>query len=360
MFQSHLIRRTLQISACGGALLLCTTPGSSEPDSSTSTPAPVSKEKRAACKAAYKGARQLEQSAKLRQARDMLLTCAKATCGALLKQQCTNLYLQLDQDIPSVVPLVTDDSGAPRVNVQVTMDGEVLTSRLDGRSLPVDPGLHEFSFSSDTGIFATQSIMIVQGQRNRPLSVALHGGEKRGSKRAALGPASAGGIDAKASLDKPAVDKPNLEKPAAEAILPEKSVPDKTAPEKAAVEMDSSDSSAPNVHPKSGPGPLPYVLSAAGLAGIGGFALLSTWGSKDNSALSACAPDCSPDSVAHIKRLYLAADVSLGVGIAALGTGLYMLLASPGSKEAPPTQAKYHFDVKPAPSGGFATVSGSF
>jgi hypothetical protein len=357
MLHSHIIRRTLQISACGGALLLCTTPGKSEPDSSA--PAPVSKEKRAACKAAYKGARQLEQSAKLRQARDMLLTCAKATCGALLKQQCTNLYLQLDQDIPSVVPLVTDDAGAPRVNVQVTMDGEVLTSRLDGRSLPVDPGLHEFSFSSDTGVFATQSIMIVQGQRNRPLSVALHAGEKRG-KRTALGPASAAGIDAKASLDKPAVDKQSIEKPAAEPTASEKVVPEKAAPEKSAVDDALSEGPSPNVHPKSGPGPLPYVLSAAGLAGIGGFALLSTWGSKDNEALSACAPDCSPDSVAHIKRLYIAADVSLGVGIAALGTGLYMLLASPGSKEAPPTQAKYHFDVKPGPSGGFASLSGSF
>jgi hypothetical protein len=80
----------------------------------------------------------------------MLLTCAKATCGGLLKQQCTNLYMQLESDIPSVVPLVTDDAGAPRVDVQVTMDGEVLTSRLDGRSLRVDPGLHEFSFSADT------------------------------------------------------------------------------------------------------------------------------------------------------------------------------------------------------------------
>jgi hypothetical protein len=356
MFHSYLIRRTLQVGACGAALLLCTTPGSSEPDAAAPT---VNKEKRAACKAAYKGAQQLEQSAKLRQARDMLLTCAKAACGGLLKQQCTNLYMQLESDIPSVVPLVTDDAGAPRVDVQVTMDGEVLTSRLDGRSLRVDPGLHEFSFSADNGVFATQNVMIVQGQRNRTLSVALHSPEKRG-KKGTLGRASAAGIDAKASLDKPAVDKQALEKPTEEAVVPEKAAPKKTAPEKADVDVAASEAPSPEVHPKHGPGALPYVLSAAGLAGIGGFALLTSWGAKDNAALANCAPDCSPDTVSHIKSMYLAADVSLGVGIAALGTGVVMLLMSPSSKEAPPTQAKYHFDVRPAPSGGFASVSGSF
>src|SRR6185369_13320820 len=114
---SQLFTRTLQIGACGTALLLCTTPGSGEPASAKNKDTTKGK---AACTAAFKSAVQLEQTNKLHQAKNMLLTCAKATCDALLRQRCTSHYTQLESDIPSVVPLVTDDAGSPRVDVQVT------------------------------------------------------------------------------------------------------------------------------------------------------------------------------------------------------------------------------------------------
>ena len=123
------------------------------------------------------------------------------------------LYAQLESDIPSVVPLVSDENGEPRVDVQVTIDNELLTSRLDGRALPIDPGMHEFSFTADGAVLATQRLMIVQGQRNRPIAITL---QKR--RRAALGPSPAtSALDAKASLDKPGVDKMAVEKTEREA-----------------------------------------------------------------------------------------------------------------------------------------------
>src|SRR3954462_11718539 len=119
MIRSHLPGRPLWIGAASAALLLCAKPGSSEPSGK-------GKERRA-CETAYKNAVQLEQSAHLRQAKELLLACAQSTCGGVLRQRCTVRYAQLESDIPSVVPLVTTEGGEPRVDVQVTMDGEQLT-----------------------------------------------------------------------------------------------------------------------------------------------------------------------------------------------------------------------------------------
>src|SRR6266403_2749550 len=98
MFQRRLVRRSFQMGAWGTALLLCVTAGSGEPDRAAD---------RKSCKVARKTARDLEQTAHLRQARETLLACAKASCTALVRQECMNRYQQLASDIPSIVPLVT-------------------------------------------------------------------------------------------------------------------------------------------------------------------------------------------------------------------------------------------------------------
>src|SRR5215471_7905341 len=174
MSRRQLSSRALSVGALGAALCLCAKPGSSEPDKGKAA-------ERRACGVTFRTAVQLEQSGHLRQAKDQFLACSKTSCGAVLKQRCASRYSQLDSDIPSVVPLVSDENGDPRVDVQVTIDNEVLTSQLDGRALPVDPGVHEFSFTADGSVLATQKIMIVQGQRNRPISIALQK-DKRGKR----------------------------------------------------------------------------------------------------------------------------------------------------------------------------------
>jgi hypothetical protein len=348
------------MGALGAALCLSARTGSSEPDKADK--AKVSAERRA-CGLAYRAAIQLEQSAHLRQAKDQLLACSKASCGAVIKQRCTSHYAQLEADIPSVVPLVSDENGEPRTDVQVSIDNEVLTSKIDGRSLPVDPGVHEFSFTADGSVLATQKIMIVQGQRNRPISVSLQ--KDKHGKRVILAPTpGAPALDAKASLDKPGVDKDRqaLEKNDRETPPPdkaEKAAPESAASEKAASEA-SPDAPALEVKSKGGPGAMPYLLGTIGLAGLGGAGLLTYWGRKDNESLAQCSPDCSQASVDHIRKLYLASDISLGVGAAALVTSVIWFIAAPSSKEKPPSQASYQFDVRPAPAGGFATVSGRF
>jgi hypothetical protein len=107
---------------------------------------------------------------------------------------------------------------------------------------------------------------------------------------------------------------------------------------------------------------LPYVLGGTALAGVGGYFMLVNWGRQDNQQLARCSPNCSPDSVSHIRRLYLAADISLGVSIAAaLGAGAWLLFSSShSSTERTPPAAAYALSVQPERAGALATFEGSF
>jgi hypothetical protein len=60
-------------------------------------------------KSAQEAAQHVEAS-RLRRAREAFTACAKRSCGSLWLQ-CRSGLQHLDSDAPSVVPIVTDDSG---------------------------------------------------------------------------------------------------------------------------------------------------------------------------------------------------------------------------------------------------------
>ena len=138
-----------------------------------------------ACVDKYKSGLENEQAGHLKQARELFIRCAKASCGSPLRDECTTRFTQLSTDIPSIVPVVTDDAGNPQTDVEVRVDGERLTSSLDGHSFLLDPGVREFSFSREGRVFATQRLMIVQGQRNRLVSASTQPAAETTTKRPA-------------------------------------------------------------------------------------------------------------------------------------------------------------------------------
>jgi hypothetical protein len=101
------------------------------------------------------------------------------------------------------------------------------------------------------------------------------------------------------------------------------------------------------------------MLGGLGVVGLGSYGLFTYWGKKDNELLATCSPNCPASSVEHIRKLYLVADISLGVGIVTLGAATIVALSSGPSKEKTKSSA-YSVDVSPSRSGAFATVSGSF
>src|SRR4051794_17507960 len=129
-----------------------------------------------ACFAAFRGAEMQIQAGQLRAAKERFLACSQSICAKFLQRQCAQRYSQLEPEIPSVIPLVSDADGEPRADIKVSVDGEPLTSRIDGRAFLVDPGYHTFTFSADGGVLARHNFTILQGQRNRAIEVSLKSG----------------------------------------------------------------------------------------------------------------------------------------------------------------------------------------
>ena len=171
MSQYRLVNRSVRFTACGallaGALLLV---GGARAHGETAHPA--AKADARACQIAYQTGQEREQAGRLVEASQLFNQCAEESCGATW-QDCIVRGTRLSSAVPSVVPLVVDEKGDPRTDVQVKMDGQVITSQLNGRAILVDPGTHEFSFSTSAGVFASKKVTFAKGERNRTLAVSL-------------------------------------------------------------------------------------------------------------------------------------------------------------------------------------------
>jgi hypothetical protein len=233
-----------------------------------------------------------------------------------------------------VVPVALDESGNPVADVRVSVDGQPLAAKIDGRSLQVDPGLHEFSFQTAGGALSTQKILIMQGQRNRPISVELSGSTAKATTPSVLPLQRAALVDSRPALENTAG---------------------------VTVDADPLDKDDPDVRPARRTRVAPWILGGVGLAGVGGYALLTFWGRKDNQLLGDCTPQCPQGGVDRVKKLYLLANVSLGVGAAALVGATYLFIRSrSASHEVAVKPPSYAVDVQPVPAGAVASLRGAF
>lgn len=294
----------------------------------------------AACVATLKDAKAREQEGALQASRLLLRQCAQTPCSTFVRQQCANRNTKLELDTPTVVLLVTDAAGGSRTDVQVKVDGEAFASQLDGRALPVDPGMHDFSFIADGRVFATQKILIVQGQRNRFITASTG----KGGRGAVAADESAGQTEEQAAPTRPARSKAAT---AANKAEPEESATAESTP--------TEEASAPK-HRRI----LPLVLTGVGVAALGTGAVLTFWGRNDNKNLSNCSPDCADTTLSHIKRVYQGADIAIGVGVAALAAAYWSYAFASGAGESKGSETALRVDVAPSTSGGYAAVSGRF
>jgi hypothetical protein len=282
------------------------------------------------CAAAYKDAVMLATDGELQAARAKLQMCARPTCGTV-QRRCASKLLRVEADLPTIVPAATDDAGKSVVETSVTMDGKPLLSRIDGRSLTIDPGVHEFTFETAGTPPATVKAMVSQGRRNQPIAAVLHvpdGSPPREEPPRAAPPPPP------PVVKPPVVDEPP---PVARTLRPPRRAP----------ELRSSSSAAPT------------LLTVVGVAGLAGGGLLTYWGRQDNLKLSDCTPSCPPETIHHIRMLYLGADLSFVVGGLALGTATLLWLTSdPPAREEQPTGA--HFGLSPTRSGAVASYGRTF
>ncbi|HEY2903379.1 MAG TPA: hypothetical protein VGL59_22535 [Polyangia bacterium] len=319
----------------------------------------VSPRIRQQCVEAYDNASKFEHGGRLRDAKAMMLVCAQPTCSGVrhgfLRRECLFRHSRLETDIPSVIPLVKTAAGEPVLDVQVTMDGQVLASRADGLAMSIDPGMHEFVFKQGKVTLATQSLVVAQGQHNRRIVVTL--------------PSETGGDDAPANA--------SAGRDAELAAGKTKDKDDDSDGDNAPVASRKSkregasdgatEDEAPAKHPAPPPGlHLSFgsvALATVAAAGGAGFGLLTYWGRKDNAQLSQCSPHCPQASVDHIAKLYREANIAGVVGGVAL-LGAIIVFATSGPSEPEEATTRRHtalrLGIAPDSAGAVATVAGRF
>ena len=317
----------------------------------------------AACQSDYRDAVKAERAGHLLESARLFESCDQPRCGATVRRQCAARATQVASDTPSVVPFVTDAAGNPKVDVRVTMDGELLTDRVDGRAIPVDPGMHRFTVRRSDGLRRSRNVMILEGQRNRAIGLSLGSdrGDVRDAQRDAPGDRDRDrGDDRDRRDDRDRGD--DRDRDATGDRRDRRHDHDRDRDRPAARDSRDRDRRAAIAHAAVGPTPpgltthrsssAPgYLFIATGVVGVGGYALLSYWGRKDNDLLARCSPNCQQSDVDHIHSLYLAADVSLAAGATALVAGTWMLWRS---------HSTYTIEVHPTGTGGMASVAGRF
>ncbi|MBW2529339.1 MAG: hypothetical protein JRI23_34500 [Deltaproteobacteria bacterium] len=276
-------------------------------DSESIDPAEAMKKE---CADAYLASQRLRKEGKLIAARGQLLLCARDQCPAVVKPDCVQWLSEVEAAIPTVVFAAKGRDGSDTSTVRVWLDGELFSKQLDGKPVPLDPGVHQVRFElvdSAAGVAAKeQEIVVRQGEKNRLVSISF------------ARPSAAPSAPAPGDEHRPKPD-------------------DRGAPVAA------------------------IVIGSVGVVGLGVFAILAALGTSELDDLrSTCGQTstCDPADVDAARNKLIGADVSLGIGIAgvAVGTGL-LLYHYLGSSEE---QTAFRWGVVPASGGAYGQVGWSW
>jgi hypothetical protein len=147
------------------------------------------------CVAASERSVTLRTDHHLLSARAESLKCARASCPAEVREECTRVVDQLNRAIPTIAFYAKDAEGNDLTDVTVHMDGKELIDHLQGVSQPVDPGEHTFTFETEGFAPVEKKILIVESAKDRRESIVFGAsGEKVPSEEAAGAPADRGNL----------------------------------------------------------------------------------------------------------------------------------------------------------------------
>ncbi len=109
----------------------------------------------------------------LRAERTQLLVCAAPSCPADILKECIRRVEEVNAAIPTIIFEAKDASGNDLSAVKVEMDGEVLSERLDGTALSLDPGEHTFVFDTAGQPSISKRFVIREAQKDRHEAIAF-------------------------------------------------------------------------------------------------------------------------------------------------------------------------------------------
>ncbi len=266
-------------------------------------------DEKAQCVAGYDQAQVLLKSNKLVEARTPLLSCGRPVCPAFVSDDCSRWLAELDVRLPTVVIEAQGPDGQDITDVSIEVDGVPFVSRIDGRSLVINPGEHRFVFRHAESKAVERRIVVAESVRGRRLSVRF---------------------------------------------------------ERSISASQSSLSTAQRVD-DARPGAFKVPSTATwALAGLGGLALLSFgYFALDYDGrlgdLDRCKPTCNTDDTDRASVSRTLAFVSGGVGVVALGVAatLYVMQSAPRTSSKPAARdERVTFDVMHVPGGALGCLRG--
>ena len=268
-------------------------------------------EDKKACLTSYERSQELRRQGGLKAAKEQFALCARPACPKALSGDCTKWLEEVNNTIPTIVVEGRDTSGGETVSVKVSVDGQVVAERLDGRAIEVDPGMHSFRYEYG-GKTLEEKLVIREGERNRKVTANFA----------------------------PASTKPDPDQPKGPVR------PLATAP--------------PPVHYERPVRPLTYAAGGFAIAGLAGFAFFGLQGKGKASDLkNSCSPHCTTDQVQPLKTSYLIGDIFLGVGLVSIGVAALSYALRP-LEQVDGADTALHLDVIPSQNGAAAALRGSF
>jgi hypothetical protein len=251
----------------------------------------------ATCRAAYESAQLRRRDGALLAAREQLRICGAEECPAIARMDCVRWFAEVDADVPSIVFEARTDGGSV-LDVTAKVDGAVVATKLDGRPVEIDPGVHVITLERVGQSSVVQTIVVRAGEKNRLV--------------------------------------------AADWTTPKR--PEAPAPRPAAVER-----------------ALPlgvYATAAVAVLGFADFAVAGGIGDSVKGSLlrDRCAPFCAEDKVDAMRTAYLLADVGLGIGAAGAVTSAFLFFIHANRVRAAKLRAESDaprgtWRVVPSPSG---------
>jgi hypothetical protein len=125
------------------------------------------------CATADEQAQPLRKAGKLRAAKQHLLICINKTCPAVVRDDCTAQFNEIEKAVPTVVFDAKDASGNDLTAARVKMDGDVLVDHLDGSPVAVDPGEHVFRFETAGAAPIAMKLVLHEAEKERRVHVSI-------------------------------------------------------------------------------------------------------------------------------------------------------------------------------------------
>jgi hypothetical protein len=239
-----------------------------------------------ACIAAFDDGQRARSDGRLRAAREKLLVCSQRECPGVLREDCAGVLREVDLATPTIVLAASDQDGKDLADVEVTLGGQTIATRLDGRAVTVDPGRLVLEFKR--GAWSPVKVEIVVGQ-----------GEKNRNVRAVLGP-----------------------------------------PKEMADDRRDGNVPAPKRSLVGWAVPIGFAVLGVGSFAFAGSTRLRL-GSEADDLRSTCAPTCPESDTEALRDDLAVANVLLGVGIGSLVlAGATWFILSPREPSAAPASGK--------------------